>query len=259
MPESRRYNAEYYDLLTQQDADTKFYLELVSKDDCVLELGCGTGRVSLPIAQRVKEVTAVDISETMLERARSKDIANAVEFVLGDITSLDLDKKFNLVIAPFRVMQALETAQQVEGLFRVIRNHLADEGLCILNVFRPLYPRDEMAYKWPRQEETPISEVKMANGDILKSSDTRRRIDERNQVLHPEIIYRRYRDGKLIDEHVNPICMCYYYPEELKSLILKAGFEVTNSWGGYKGEVYGEGPELVVGFKKSRREPRSLL
>jgi hypothetical protein len=69
-------------------------------------------------------------------------------------------------------------------------------------------------------------------------------------VLFPEIIYRRYREEVLIDEHVNPISMRYYYPDEFRSRILSAGFEITDLWGGYRGEVYGEGPELVVGFRK---------
>jgi ubiquinone/menaquinone biosynthesis C-methylase UbiE len=117
MPESRSYNAEYYDLMTQQDADTRFYLGLVSRNVRVLELGCGTGRVSLPLAERAKKVTAVDLSKPMLERARSKDEAGLVTFVLGDIVTLDLGEKFDLIIAPFRVMQALESDEQVDGFF----------------------------------------------------------------------------------------------------------------------------------------------
>ena len=98
-------------------------------------------------------------------------------------------------------MQALETDEQVDGLFHVIRNHLSPKGVAILNVFKPRESKEEMA-----------------------------------------------QDGRLIDEHVNPICMRYYYPDQFKDLITQNGFKITKCWGGYLGEEYGVGPELVVSF-----------
>jgi ubiquinone/menaquinone biosynthesis C-methylase UbiE len=62
MPESRRYHAEYYDAITTQTDDIQFYSEFVSPQTTVLELGCGTGRVSLALASSVKRLVGVDIS-----------------------------------------------------------------------------------------------------------------------------------------------------------------------------------------------------
>ncbi len=194
-------------------------------------------------------MTGVDISASMLERAREKAGVDAHCFICGDITKIRLDQHFDLIIAPFRVLQALEHDEQVKGLFGVIRAHLAPGGLAILNVFHPNLERNEMADGWPKQDETPCGNLILAGGEALVISDERRRLDSARQVLYPTLIYRRYRAGALVDEHRNPICMRYYYPQQFIELIEAHGFSVIDRWGGYRDEPYGQGGELVVAFR----------
>ena len=75
------------------------------------------------------------------------------------------------------------------------------------------------------------------------------RMDPETMTLYPELIYRTYHGNDLTEEVVLKIVMRCYYPEEFKEIILKHGFEILNCWGGYSGEAYGEGPELVVEFR----------
>jgi SAM-dependent methyltransferase len=243
----RDYNAEYYDANTTSTADIHFYAGFVNAGTQVLELGCGTGRVTAALLEIADAVVGVDISPAMLERARD-NMGEPGSFVCGDITNIRLGRRFDLIIAPFRVLQALEHDEQVDGLFEVIRAHLAPGGIAILNVFKPLLERDEMAEGWPRQEEVPGGQLTLAGGDTLMMFDERKHLDADRQVLYPTLIYRRYRDGALVDEHVNPICMRYYYPEQLIELIEGHGFSIVDSWGGYAMEPYGQGGELVVAF-----------
>jgi len=253
----RDYNAEYYDLDTTQTDDITFYRNLISTDTKVLELGCGTGRVSIPLASRAKNFVAVDISAAMIARAKEKDRNSKVTFLLHDICDLDLGETFDLIIAPFRVFQALEAREQVDGLMKVIRDHLSPNGLAILNVFNPKYSREEMGKVWCKPGETQYDEFTCSNGDILKTSDLRQKIDPERQVMYPVLIYRRFRNGELIDEHRNPICMKYYYPQEFKDLISDYGFKITQTWGGYRGESYGLGTELVIGFGIGGGDPNA--
>ena len=69
-------------------------------------------------------------------------------------------------------------------------------------------------------------------------------------VLYPELIYRRYHGKALVDEAVLKIAMRCYYPEEFLRLVEDHGFRVTGQWGGYAGEMYGDGGELVVAFTR---------
>ena len=249
MTHDRNYNAEYYDAGTASTDDIEFYGGFVGSETRVLELGCGTGRVALGLLPAAGAVMGVDISASMLERAQDKAGSDAHRFVCGDITNIRLHQHFDLIIAPFRVLQALEHDEQVAGLFEVIRAHLAPGGQAILNVFHPNLGPNEMADGWPKQDETPCGELTLAGGDTLVMSDERQRLDAARQVLYPTLVFRRYRDGLLVDEHRNPICMRYYYPEQFIELIEAHGFSVTGRWGGYRNEPYGQGGELVVAFR----------
>lgn len=249
MPESRQYNAEYYDAFEWPLDDVELYAQFTDSQSEVLELGCGTGRVSAPLARKSKHLTGIEISETMLDQAKLKCQEGNVTFLQEDITSMQLNKEFDLIIAPFRVLQCLEHQEQIDGLFSVIGNHLRSDGIAILNVFNPMFTQEEMRDKWISEDEKFCGETVLKNGDTLKLWDTRKDLDLENQVLHPEMIYRRYRDGELVHTHTNPICMRYWYPEQLTALIESHGFQIIEQWGGYEGEIYGDGPELVVAFR----------
>ncbi len=67
-------------------------------------------------------------------------------------------------------------------------------------------------------------------------------------MCYPELIYRFYQGEQLVEETVLSIAMRCYYPEEFLALIECHGFRITGKWGGYAGEVYGEGGELVAAF-----------
>ena len=246
--QQRDNNAEYYDAFTTTTADFSFYQGFVDEETLVLELGCGSGRVTALLFDKAKDILGVDISESMLMKARQRPNVSAEIFIQGDITEIQLDRQFDLIIAPFRVLQALEDEQQVQGLLSVIKAHLRTDGTAILNVFNPKYSREEMKTLWLRGE-VELERVQLADGDIVVMSDTRSQMDVDRQVLYPDLIYRKYREGVLIDEHINPICMRYYYPAEFVELIENHGFTIIGKWGGYTDEVYGEGGELILAFQ----------
>ena len=147
---SRDYNAEYYDAFTTDDADIKFYQSLVNNTISVLELGCGSGRVTSKLVNHAKEIIGVDNSYAMLEQARKKLEQDGILYH-NDITTLELTRKFDLIIAPFRVFQCLEHEQQINQFFNVVQNHLSEDGTAILNVFNPFATKQQMATKWPQK------------------------------------------------------------------------------------------------------------
>lgn len=243
--------ARYYDLNPNTIEDIPFYIDRLSGPDAsVLELGCGTGRVSLPLAEKCRFLHGLDLSEAMLALCRQK-IESAglgrdrIIVQQADITDYDLNKVFDLIIAPFRVIQNLETDKQLDGLCSCIRNHLADSGRCILNVFHPYLPRNELLRAWATNEERLAWDVERG-GERMTCHDVRRRLVANPLVLYPELIYRRWREEEMLEEVVLPIPMRVFYPDEFLDLIRSAGFTIAGSWGGYAGEAYGKGKELVV-------------
>jgi len=127
MNDYRTDAAYYYDLSPSHPDDVPFYLELVDENTEVLELGCGTGRVLVPLAQRVALIHGVDHSEGMMGRCRRRLAdsglpADNVRVVQGDITQIDMGRRYDLVTAPFHC-----SAHELLGQAVLVRVGAIDE------------------------------------------------------------------------------------------------------------------------------------
>jgi len=248
--------AQYYDLNPDVPSDVPFYTALVpSPGASILELGCGTGRVLVPLAYRCGYIHGIDRSEAMLARCRdklrqAKTPVTKAQITLGDITDFALGRTFDLIIAPYRVLQNLETDAEVHGLFRCLHTHLSARGSCVLNVFKPMWGPQELRRAWVTEQETFCWAVPVEGGRVT-CHDRRAHIHPDRLILYPELIWRRYRHETMVDEAVLKIPMRCYYPDEFSTLITEHGFRMVDRWGGYSGEAYGVGPELVVRFERA--------
>jgi SAM-dependent methyltransferase len=245
--------AAYYDYNPTAPDDIPFYIDRIpSPESALLELGCGTGRVTLALAGHCRFIQGIDLSPAMISICEAK-LAEAgippskAKVTVGDITDFGLGRTFDLIIAPFRVLQNLELESDVDGLFRSIRRHLAPGGACILNTFNPNRDRERLRREWTRESEELCWEVTLAGGRIT-CHDRCPRMDTEKLILYPELVYRRYEEEALRDETVLKLVVRCYYPDDLENLAAAHGFDVVGRWGGYGGEVYGEGPELVLQF-----------
>jgi hypothetical protein len=188
----------------------------------------------------------------MLARCLQKLQAAAIppakaQVELGDITQFALGQRFDLIIAPYRVFQLLETEAQVDGLFQCVRAHLALGGTCILNVFHPQGGFARVQQEWGTTTEVFRWEVTV-DGVRLRCDERWLRLDLERPILYPELVYRRYVGGAWVEDAVLQIPRRCYAPAEFEQVILDHGFRIVQRWGGYTGERYGEGPELVVQF-----------
>lgn len=140
-------NAEAYDADMGRSADAmddvSFYLDLAQRaaaeGQAVLELACGTGRVTIPIAMAGVDITGLDNAPAMLDVARRKaEAAGAdVRWVAADMRSFELEQRFGLVIIPFRsFLHLLTETDQLACLTRV-SEHLVPGGRLALNFFVP--------------------------------------------------------------------------------------------------------------------------
>src|SRR6185503_16550943 len=136
-----------YDLFitgTATAGDTQFYCDCARRfGGDVLELGVGTGRVAIALAEAGYNVTGLDLSPAMLERAGRKvagappSIAQRLTFVQGDMNAFDLGRTFPLILIPYRAFQhLLEPAAQRRAL-TCMRRHLAPGGHLVVDLFDP--------------------------------------------------------------------------------------------------------------------------
>jgi ubiquinone/menaquinone biosynthesis C-methylase UbiE len=143
--------AEAYDadMGAEADAmnDTPFYLalarEAAARGLAVLELACGTGRVTLPIAREGIEVVGLDSAPAMLDVARRKAAAEDLDvtWIEADMRDFDLGRRFGLIIIPYRSFLHLLTDADQAACLAAVYRHLIPGGRFALNFFAPPLPR----------------------------------------------------------------------------------------------------------------------
>ena len=246
------HSARFFDL-DQRDnltADIPFYLEYAQKQKgSILDLGCGTGRVSLELAKAGYSVTGLDLSEPMLEIYRNKIkklpdyIRERMQIIHGNMIGFSINNKFSLVIAPFRVFQVLTRDDDIRNCLACIRNHLDSNGVFIINVFQPRKAMDE---SWCYKERIQWEHDDIGEGVHVVKKDYGEKIDTINQIIYPVFIYEVTDRNGSTEKFTEHLELKYYYHEQLKTLLENNGFSVLEEYGWYDKSKLEDGRELIM-------------
>jgi len=232
--------------------DIAFYTKLaIDSGGPVLEVGCGTGRILLPIARSGVTITGLDGSTEMLERLGKKLEAEPVAvreratLHLGDASNFDLGTTFPLIIAPFRVVQHLTTPDEQLGFVMSAARHLAPGGQLVFDVFNPSYPlmlRDRSA----EAEDTPT--FTLPDGRTFRRMARIPRVSFTQQVSEVELIYYLTAPGETAPQRfVQRFNMKWYVRGELVHLLARAGLTVRDVRGDFDGSALtDQSPEQIV-------------
>jgi SAM-dependent methyltransferase len=236
--------------------DVGFYLhEAKAARGPVLELGCGTGRILLPIARADRTIVGVDNSRQMLERCRAKLAAEPapvqarVTLHQYDVHEFDLDQTFPLAIAPFRVLQQLTTADDQLAFLATVARHVAPGGRFVFDVFNPNFAKLTGADGVER-EDTP--EQRLPDGRSFRRTARVARVRWVDQVSEIELIYYvSPRPGAPAERCVQAFEMRWYLPAELQHLLARAGFRVREVYGDFvRAPLVDGSPEQVVSAER---------
>ena len=158
------FYAETYDAAVPDwPGEIRFYLEAAdwakSRGESVLELACGTGRVTVRLAQRGAKAVGLDLSTDMLAVAREKstDIRN-LRWVEGDMRSFDLDQSFGLILIPGHAFHNLLTPD--------------DQVACLTSVMRHLTPGGMLVVHLDHQDMGWLGDLVRAKGGIFEEEET---------------------------------------------------------------------------------------
>jgi SAM-dependent methyltransferase len=212
----------------------------------VLELACGTGRLTIPIAQSGVEIVGLDLSSSMLAHARTKAEAAgvAIEFVEGDCRSFDLGRKFRLIFMAFNSMQHLHDCASLAALFANVRKHLAEDGRFVFDVFNPkieILARSSGDRRLEREYQDPDGRGTVA----FEYSAT---YDDASQVSQIQCYFlRRGANGEEVDVREEALHLRSFFPQELDLLVRSQGFEIVDKFGNFERKAFGGGdPKQVV-------------
>ncbi len=132
--------SEMYDLLIpEQKGMIDFYSSFVRKKNFVLDVGCGTGRLAFVLEKLGAEVTAIDISSKMIEKAKkkAKNIDSKINFLSGDFLELINEKKYDYIFLSGGVFEYFLTPKFQRRALNKINKLLKDGGKLIFDTITP--------------------------------------------------------------------------------------------------------------------------
>ncbi len=242
--------ADYYDL-THADltADVPCILKVAEETSGpVLELGCGSGRLLLPLAQAGFEVTGLDQSSAMLARGRKRleketaAVRKRVTLIERDMIDFELDGRYPLILISYNTFMHLDSVQAAAALKRV-KAHLPGDGRCFIDLDNPFTlaatPEDQLL----SLENTLVDPD---TGDTILHFAANR-LDTARQTLHITWIYDRSpAGGGPIQRTVAQTVYYYRYPHQMELLLREAGFTRITFLGDYEETPFREDSERFL-------------
>lgn len=253
--------ARIYDL--QHSAfldDVPMYLRLAREagpDAAILEVGCGSGRVMLPLAEAGFRVVGVDESAEMLRiaerrlRASRHIPAERWSLVHADARELRLNEPVRFDMALIALNTFLHNLARDDQLatLRAVRSHLSPGGLLVVD----LPPNDELAY----QPDDGVFQLEATLIDPRARSEIRKYVASRVfwSTQEQELTYRieeQHADGGDVTEQLITFRLRHVFKHEMELLLLQAGFAEPSWYGSYYLDPYGEGsPRMIAAARVS--------
>ncbi|OGO20844.1 MAG: hypothetical protein A2Z15_01365 [Chloroflexi bacterium RBG_16_50_11] len=257
--ELHEFIAEYYDATYNRarSKDVDFFIDYSKQTGRrTLELGCGTGRVLIPTAVAGYEITGLDLSPYMLNKCREKlkkqpeAVQKRVKLIQGNMTDFQTGEKYSLVTLPFRPFQHLITVEEQKACLGCIHQHLAPQGLCIIDVFNP-NPVRLMPNPKYMEEVEDLPETPLPDGRKLRRASRMAGYHREQQYNDIELIYYvTHPDGKT-ERQVQSFPMRYYYRYEIEHLLELCGFKIVEFYGNFNKSAFeNDSPEMIFVAKK---------
>ncbi len=241
---ARFYDDDYRDYQDDIEAIAMLAAEC---GDPLLELGCGTGRVLIPLAAAGHTITGVDISRALMDGAAHKlvqhKLVDRATLVQDDLRSFDLTRKdFAFAFCTSNTLMHFVTADEQLAVLRNTWRHLRPGGYLFVDLFNPDIPRllainglMELADQW--LDDTTGAEVQKWSV---------RTVDLAEQVQDTLFIYEEtFADGR--SRRTNcPFTLRFLWRSEAELMLRLAGFVVEDVWGDFDGSPYSSESEHLI-------------
>lgn len=222
-----------YDLLHAGAPEADAYIALArERGGPLLELGCGTGRLVVPIARASCEVWGLDLHGDMLDVCRRKleqeapQVRARVTLVDGDARNFDLGRTFPMITAPCNFFDVLLGADDLARTLRCVARHLEADGLFVVDSSAPDLPEMVRAHGQEQSGEFTHPE----SGHRLVSHFTPR-FDFVRQIETDEIVLEEIEGDGVLRRARTTMTVTWHHPRELEGALVAAGLEVLGVYG----------------------------
>jgi SAM-dependent methyltransferase len=197
------------------------FLAGLAGDGRALELGVGTGRIALPLAERGVEVHGIDLSQAMLAKLRAKPGADRIGLTLGDFATSAVDGPFRLAYLVFNTIGNLTTQEAQVACFRNAAGHLEPGGCFVIEMMMPALQR-------------------LPPGETVRPFHVSERywgFDEYDVATQGLVSHHLTIRDDGTAEHVS-MPFRYVWPAELDLMAELAGMRLRERWGGWRREPF---------------------
>lgn len=251
------YDAEYVHIR----GDVPHYARVAAETaGPILELACGTGRLTFPMLEAGDAVVGIDAAPGMIARADERRAALAAEdrarvrFQVADLRTLDLGERFSGVVLAFNSLMHMTTDEDLTAAFETVRRHLDPGGLFHFDLHTPL---PELLYRDPNGRYDPQEMIDPATGDryvVTESND----YDPRTQINRLFFHYQKvHRDGRPAEvrERRAELALRVIFPRELDRWLSSSGFEIAGEWDDFERRqpFSGRGGRRIVAARVRKR------
>ena len=227
------------------------FLAPLARGRRVLELGIGTGRIALPLAERGIRMHGVDASPAMVAKLRAKPGGAEIPVEMGSFANLKIGGRFSLVYVVFNTFFALLTQEDQVRCFTRVAKRLTPDGAFVIEAFVPDLTRFDHGQ---RTSTTMMSDARTIL-EVSQLDAATQRVRSQHMMIDDAGV-RRY-----------PVELRFAYPAELDLMARIAGMRLRERWGGWDRRpftsesvnhvsVYEPVPQPVVTPIKSARRPR---
>lgn len=207
------------------------FLARTANGGTALELGVGTGRVALPLAELGVDVTGVDASPSMVARLSGKNGGASVRVVLGDFADVPVTGRFDLIYCVYNTFLLLASQESQVRCVRNVAERLVPGGSFVVQTSVPRF--DQL----PQRQSTSVLRLELDQVVLMAT-----RHDPVNQVIERQRIAIGNDGTKLY-----PMVYRYVWPSELDLIAALSGLTRAGRWNGWRHEPYsGSGGYVVV-------------
>ena len=189
-------------------------------DGAALELGIGTGRIAVPLAERGVPVHGIDLSEAMVERLRAKPGAERIEVTIGDFATARVDGTFSVAYLVYNTINNLTTQDEQVACFQNVAAHLEPGGCFLIEVGVPALQR-------------------LPPGETFRPFDVSENhlgFDEYDVVSQGLISHHYWKVDGTFERSSTPFR--YVWPSELDLMARLAGMTLRDRWSGWNREPF---------------------
>ena len=187
-----------------------------------LELGIGTGRIALPLANRGVEVHGIDFSKAMVEKLHQKPGGAEIPVALGDFSDVAVEGKYSLIFVVFNTFFGLLTQEAQVRCFQNVARHLANRGVFLIEAFVP----DATRFNRGQNVSAQSVEIDRCRLSIERHNPVHQIVDSCHLILSKD------------DVRLMPIKLRYAWPAELDLMARIAGMRLRHRWSNWAGSSF---------------------